>query len=129
MALFGKKVKKESGEEKKTDKAVVSSDIKKDVLKGPTKQSVVFVKRPIVSEKSLAMEALNKYVFLVSKDANKSEIKKEIKRIYGVDVTKVCMVVNPGDKKRFMRTYSQKEIIKKAVVTVKDGQKINIVSR
>lgn len=65
------------------------------------------------SEKTQALLSENKYVFLVYKKANKSELKKEIEKTYKVDVLKINMVSIPGDKLK-----------KKAIVAVRPGQTI-----
>jgi large subunit ribosomal protein L23 len=83
------------------------------------------IKKIWVSEKATDLRANNQYVFLVTDIANKSEVKKEVSRKYGVEVKAVNMVKIEGKKKRFLRTFGRKPGIKKAIVTLKPGQKID----
>ena len=85
------------------------------------------IKNPLLTEKATEMTAWNKYSFAVKKEANASEIKKAIKQIYKVDAVKVNIVNVKPKKRRLGRTVGTKPGYKKAIVTVKDGQKIDIV--
>ena len=84
------------------------------------------IKKNWVSEKATDLQKHNQYVFLVEGGANKSEVKKEISRKYGVKVESVNMVSIKGKRKRFMRTLGRKPATKKAVVTLKAGEKLEI---
>ena len=66
------------------------------------------------------------YVFFVDRRANKSEIKKEIKKLYGVDAEAVRTIRGSNRAKRFRGVASQKNEYKKAVVTLKEGQSIKL---
>ena len=87
--------------------------------------------RPVVTEKSMALEADNKYVFLVNMRASKGAVANEVTRIYGVDVAEVNTMIMPGKKKRILRTnkFVKTKKRKKAVVRVADGQKIELVGK
>jgi large subunit ribosomal protein L23 len=81
--------------------------------------------QPILSEKSLAGAELSKYTFVVANNANKPEVVLALKAIYKVDVTKVNMItVQPEDKLVRGKTKAHAKGFKKAVVTLKKGQKI-----
>jgi large subunit ribosomal protein L23 len=83
--------------------------------------------QPVVSEKSYVMSnSLNKYVFLVAKDASKIEIEQAVEKEYKVKVTDVNIVVRPGKIKRDYKTNRKfrREDEKKAIVTLKKGDKI-----
>ncbi|MCK9368733.1 50S ribosomal protein L23 [Candidatus Dojkabacteria bacterium] len=83
--------------------------------------------QPVVSEKSYVLaNSSNKYVFLVNKDTNKIEIKKEVEKKYKVKVLAVNIITRPGKMKReFKRNKKYRnEDEKKAVVTLKKGDKI-----
>lgn len=84
--------------------------------------------RPIVTEKTTAMSGSDKYVFAVSLNATKQSIKKEIKDTYKVDVIDVSTIIVPGKSKRVIgkNKYSQLSKWKKAIVTLKKGQKIEL---
>lgn len=86
------------------------------------------IKKPHITEKGTFLKDQNKYIFDVSKNANKSEIKKEIKNIYGVDAIKINIVNIPVKAKRFKNiVYRKKSFHKKAIITLKDGQKIDLI--
>lgn len=85
--------------------------------------------KPIVTEKSAAMNEHGKYGFIVEKSANKVQIKKEIEKIYGVTVEAVNTMIQPG---KIKRRYTKSRIIegktpayKKAIVKVADGDVID----
>ena len=64
------------------------------------------IKRPALTEKSQAMQEKGKYVFVVELTANKIEIAKEVKKMYGVDVQDVQTMRQIGKKKIQKYTYS-----------------------
>ena len=72
--------------------------------------------KPIVTEQSMAAMAENKYTFVVSKSANKTEIKKAVEKIFGVDVEKVNTLNYDGKVKRMGRSVGRTASFKKAVV-------------
>ena len=80
--------------------------------------------RPIISEKATSLVGIGKYVFSVSLRANKSEIRKSVEKVYGVDVESVNIIKMPGKTRRYGKTTGRTSSWKKAVVTVKSGQKI-----
>jgi len=84
---------------------------------------------PHVTEKATDLEAENKYVFKVFKNANKIEIKKAIEQVYGVKVLGVNIINIPRKKRRLGRTSGWKKGFKKAIVKIKEGQKIEVISR
>jgi large subunit ribosomal protein L23 len=76
------------------------------------------------TEKSTAYEPESKYLFLVGKSANKIQIKRAIEEIYKVKVKDVNTFVSRGKLKRVRYQLGRTPDIKKAVVTLKEGQKI-----
>jgi large subunit ribosomal protein L23 len=89
--------------------------------------------KPIITEKMTRMgETLNRYGFIVVKDANKLQIKKAIKDIYGVDVTEVNTMLFAGKKKsRFSKSgviSGRSANYKKAIVTLAKGETIDFYS-
>jgi len=84
------------------------------------------VKALLKTEKSTVYEPEGKYLFLVNKAANKIQIKKAVEELYKVKVTGVNTFVVPGKLKRVRHQYGKTPDTKKAVVTIKDGQKIEI---
>ena len=86
----------------------------------------IVLKRPWVSEKARDMGAAGTYVFLVDVGANKHMVRDEVERRYGVSVTSVHIVRGKKRAKRFAGKAGGKHSFKKAMVTVKPGQKIDI---
>ena len=72
--------------------------------------------KPIVTEQSMAAMAENKYTFVVSRSANKTEIKKAVEAIFGVNVEKVNTLNYDGKVKRMGRSVGRTASFKKAVV-------------
>ena len=84
------------------------------------------VREPHISEKATYLAEDNKYVFKVYPNTNKFEIKKSVEGIYKVDVLSVNIIKIPGKKRRIGRTEGFKKGHTKAVVTIKEGQKIEV---
>ena len=84
------------------------------------------LKNPILTEKAVQLTAENKYVFLVEKKANVAEIKKAVKEAYKVDAIGVNMIVVKPKTRRLGRSVGTKPGYKKAIVTLKKGQKIDL---
>lgn len=80
--------------------------------------------KPIITEKSSLLGAQNKYVFQVSTNVNKIEIRKAIEDLFNVKVSGVNTLNVPGKKKRLGRFEGMTSAWKKAVITLKDGYKI-----
>ncbi|MCX6765995.1 MAG: 50S ribosomal protein L23 [Candidatus Moranbacteria bacterium] len=81
---------------------------------------------PWITEKSHAAMALNKYEFRVSKDSDKSDIKMAVEELYNVRVTDVNIVNIPPKKRNYGRFVGKKSGYKKAIVTLKEGDKIEL---
>ena len=82
--------------------------------------------RPVVSEKSYAGLELNTYTFLVDKRANKTEIKEAIQQIWNVQVTSVRTLNRRGKVKRRRFTKGKRADEKRAIVTLAEGDAIEI---
>jgi large subunit ribosomal protein L23 len=78
---------------------------------------------PIITENTMDMAADKKYAFKVAKDSNKTEVRKALEEIFGVDVAKVNIVNVSGKKKRLGRTFGTTSSYKKAVVTLTPDSK------
>jgi large subunit ribosomal protein L23 len=84
------------------------------------------IKRPIISEKSTALaEVGGRYAFEVAAQANKTEIKDAVQRLFNVKVRAVRTMVVHGKLKRTARSMVKKPNWKKAIVTLGEGQKID----
>ncbi|MDD5083714.1 MAG: 50S ribosomal protein L23 [Candidatus Moranbacteria bacterium] len=82
--------------------------------------------KPRITEKAHTVLGLNKYVFQVSADATKVLVKKAVEEIYGVSVVAVNTVTIPAKKRNFGRSSGFKSSIKKAIVTLKEGDSIDL---
>ena len=83
---------------------------------------------PVVSEKSYGLLDENKYTFLVAPDANKTEIKIAVEAVFDVKVTSVNTINRAGKKKRTRAGWGKRPDTKRAIVTVAEGQRIDIFS-
>jgi large subunit ribosomal protein L23 len=88
---------------------------------------IFLIQKHWVTEKATDLNTIGKYVFMVKPEATKSEIKKAVKELYKVDVTNVNVVNRPSRMKRFRNTRVRTGAYRKAIVTIKEGQKIDIV--
>lgn len=84
------------------------------------------IKSLVRTEKGTSMESERKYLFQVAKSANKNEIKKAVEEIYKVKVQGVNVSIVPGKLKRVRRDQGTTTPWKKAVVTLMDGNKIEV---
>jgi large subunit ribosomal protein L23 len=81
---------------------------------------------PVVSEKSYGLLDQNKYTFLVRPDSNKTEIKIAVEKVFNVTVTSVNTVNRPGKRRRTRFGWGNRPNTKRAIVSVADGQRIDI---
>lgn len=81
---------------------------------------------PVVSEKSYSLLDENKYTFLVAPQANKTEIKIAVEAVFKVHVTSVNTINRTGKKRRTRQGTGKRPDTKRAIVTVADGQTIDI---
>lgn len=141
--LFGKKkekVKKEKKPVEKTDQVKVTpakktakDKTKRHVAKKPSPVIYKTLKRALVSEKTTDLNERGQYVFLVSKQANKNQIRQAIQDLYGVKVEKV-RIINMPAKPRTWRghqgyRHGLEQGYKKAVLSLAEGAKIEILPR
>ena len=141
MALFDFLKRKKQVEkakelaEKKSEKVSVT----KEIVKEQKRQSVFakasagkgfsynIIKEPHISEKATNLAEKNKYVFKVYDNSNKPEIKKSVEGIYGVDALSINIVKITDKKRKLGKTQGFKKGHTKAIVTIKKGQKIEIL--
>jgi len=83
--------------------------------------------KPVVSERSVASMEQNKYTFKVDLKANKIDIKHAIEEIFKVKVVDVKTMIVKGKVKRMGRHEGKRPDWKKAIVTLKEGDKIEII--
>ena len=80
----------------------------------------------MITEKATALSAFNQYVFVVAKQATAPEIKKVIEAVYKVKVTAVRIINTSPKPRRMGRNLTTTPSFKKAIVTVKKGDKIDL---
>ncbi|HRK01952.1 MAG TPA: 50S ribosomal protein L23 [Oligoflexia bacterium] len=85
------------------------------------------IKRPIISEKStIQIESARTYAFEVAKASTKQQVKESIEKAFKVNVLRVRTMIVHGKVKRTGRSVNKRSNWKKALVTLKEGQKIEI---
>jgi len=86
------------------------------------------IRKPLVTEKSTVLQDIrNQFTFEVHPEANKSEIRKAVQALFDVHVSKVRIMNVPGKMRRFMGRPGKSAPWKKALVTVRKGENIEIV--
>ena len=83
------------------------------------------IKKPITTEKSTNLQQFNQYSFIVSKDSNSNEIKQAVEKIFKVKVTKINTSILRGKIKSFKGSFGFRKDIKKAIVTLQEGNTID----
>lgn len=138
MGILNKFKKKNSDEKidekevsKKEEKVIVKEKPAKEEEKKKNKTAVKanayrILEKPLITEKVTDLGAYNKYAFQVSLNANKSEVKKAVKEVYGVEPICVNIVNVSGKKVRFGRVSGKTKNKKKAIITLKKGEKIEV---
>jgi large subunit ribosomal protein L23 len=83
---------------------------------------------PVITEKATMLSEQNKVVFRVAKDASKADIAEAIENLFKVSVVKVNTINVKGKTKRFRGHVGQRSDVKKAIVTLAEGQSIDITT-
>jgi len=81
---------------------------------------------PVISEKSYGLLDENKYTFLVDSDSNKTEIKIAVEQVFGVKVIGVNTINRQGKRRRTRAGWGKRKDTKRAIVSVADGDRIDI---
>jgi large subunit ribosomal protein L23 len=81
---------------------------------------------PVISEKSYGLLDENKYTFLVAPGANKTQIKIAVEQVFSVKVTSVNTLNRDGKRKRTRLGYGRRKAVKRAIVTLRDGDRIDV---
>ncbi|MFA6184132.1 MAG: 50S ribosomal protein L23 [Parcubacteria group bacterium] len=142
MGLFNKKkeedavIENSSVEEVANDKKEVKKSSKKSVKKTVAKSEGVyqgdgqmayqFIVKPWITEKAQGLMGDNKYIFKLRAGSTKREAKIAVEKLYNVKVESVNIINIPQKKRKFGRFVGKKGAIKKAIVTLKKGNKIEI---
>ncbi len=83
---------------------------------------------PVITEKSTMVSEQNQVVFNVAKSATKPEIKAAVEALFGVKVKAVNTLVRKGKVKRFRGTIGKQNDVKKAIVTLVDGESVDVTT-
>ena len=83
---------------------------------------------PVITEKATAASDYNKVVFNVRKDATKPQIKSAVEKLFDVKMASVNTLVRKGKTKRFKGNLGHQSDVKKAIVTLVEGQSIDITT-
>lgn len=83
---------------------------------------------PVITEKATNLTEQNKVVFRVSPKATKPQIKEAVEKLFDVKVTGVNTLVTKGKKKIFRGLRGQRSDVKKAIVTLAEGETIDVTT-
>ena len=81
---------------------------------------------PVISEKSYGLLDENKYTFIVRPDANKTQIKIAVEKVFNVKVTSVNTINRPGKRKRTRLGFGKRNDTKRAIVSLASGDRIDL---
>ena len=91
-------------------------------------RAYTIIKAPVVTEKSTMGSEQGKVTFKVALDASKAEIKSAIEQIFTVKVTAVNTSILKGKVKRYKNTIGKRTDVKKAIITLAEGQTLEVAS-
>ena len=83
---------------------------------------------PVITEKATLASENNQVVFKVARDATKPQIKAAIEKLFDVKVTAVNTLLRKGKTKRFRGLRGRQQDVKKAIVTLADGHRIDVTT-
>lgn len=83
---------------------------------------------PVITEKATLLSEHNQVVFKVARDASKPEIKAAVEGLFGVKVTAVNTLITKGKTKRFRGQLGRRSDVKKAIVTLAEGSRIDVTT-
>ena len=91
-----------------------------------TEKSLTILKSPVITEKSTMGSQYSQVTFRVEKSATKPEIKAAVEALFKVKVTAVNTLITKGKNKRFKGVAGKRSDVKKAIVTLAEGQTIDM---
>jgi len=86
------------------------------------------LRSPVITEKATLLSEHNQVTFRVPLDANKIEVRKAVEEVFGVKVNAVNTIVTKGKTKRFRGQLGRRVDIKKAIVTLAEGESIDVTT-
>jgi large subunit ribosomal protein L23 len=101
---------------------------KYNIKKITDERAYAIIKSPVITEKATMGSQEGKVTFRVSIDASKPEIKQAVERLFEVKVTDVNTSILKGKVKRFRNTMGKRSDVKKAVVTLAEGQTLDVAN-
>ena len=87
------------------------------------------IRAPVITEKTTLVSEHNQVVFKVATNSTKPDIKEAVERLFNVKVVAVNTLIRKGKVKRFRGVKGQQSDFKKAIVTLQEGQTIDITTR
>ena len=82
--------------------------------------------RPVISEKTYRLADDGKYTFLVTRDANRTQVRQAVEAVFGVKVTGVNTLNRPGKRRRTRYGWGQRPATKRAIVSLAEGERIDV---
>ena len=83
---------------------------------------------PVITEKATTASEHNQVVFKVARNATKPQIKEAVEKLFDVKVKKVNTLNRPGKMKVFRGRFGMQQDTKRAIVTLEDGQRIDVTT-
>ena len=104
---------------------------KKEIKKEDDKLPIKFydlIKKPIITEKGTLLSNNSQVIFSVPMNTNKSIVKQAVEKLFGVNVKKINIIISKGKTKRFKGKKGKRKNEKKAIISLEEGQKIDITT-
>ena len=86
------------------------------------------IRKPVITEKGTLLSNNSQVIFSIPMDANKNIVKEAVEKLFGVNVKKINIVVSKGKTKRFKGKLGKRKNEKKAIISLEEGQKIDITT-
>ena len=86
------------------------------------------IQKPIITEKATLLSNNSQIIFSVPMDTNKTIVKKAVEKLFGVNVKKINIIISKGKTKRFKGKKGKRKNEKKAIISLEEGQKIDITT-
>lgn len=111
----------------RTKKIIKDDETESKVAPTTASLDYAVIKDSYLSEKSASAQSLNKYTFKVPLSASRVDVRLNVEKKYGVKVTSVNVVRLPAKIKKFIKTRYMRPLTKKVIVTLRSGDKIDII--
>jgi len=104
---------------------------KREIKKEDDKLPIKFydlIKKPIITEKGTLLSNNSQIVFSIPMNASKTIVKQAVEKLFGVNVKKINIIISKGKTKRFKGKKGKRKNEKKAIISLEEGQKIDITT-